>query len=56
MVNANFEKTLIRRGCGSVTYKVANYEGMTEEDIMFMCDSHPYGCDMHGDIITVYID
>lgn len=56
MVNTNFKKTLVKRGYGELTFKVENYEGMTENEIMFECDSHPYGCDMHGDIITIYID
>ena len=56
MKNNNFEKTLVGRRCGIEEYRIKNYEGMTEEEIIDACDRNNFGGRVCGNLATVYID
>ena len=56
MKNNNFEKTFIGRRCGIEEYRVENYEGMTEEEIIDACDYNNFGGRVCGNLVTVYTD
>ena len=56
MKNANFKKTALIQGYGSVTYGIENYEGMTEEEIIDACDPNNFGGHVYGSLCKVFID
>ena len=56
MKNANFKKTALIQGHGSVTYGIENYEGMTEEEIINACDPCNFGGHVYGNLCKVFID
>lgn len=56
MKNANFKKTELVQTCGTMTYGIENYEGMTEQEIINACDPCNFGGTVHGNICKVYID
>lgn len=56
MKNANFKKTALIQGYGSVTYGIENYEGMTEEEIIDACDPCNFGGHVYGSLCKVFID
>lgn len=56
MKNANFKATAIIQMCGSVTYGIENFEGMTKEEIIDACDPNNFGGQVYGNICKVWVD
>lgn len=61
MLNNKFECTSINKGYGYEVYKVYNYEGMTDKEIIDKCDFCNFGGNVtryaNGyAIVKVYID
>lgn len=56
MKNNGFEKTLVNRQYGIEEYRIKNYEGMTEKEIIEACDRNNFGGRVNGNLVTVYVD
>lgn len=56
MKNHDFKATLLVKTCGTDTYCVENYKGMTDEEIIDACDPNNFGGRVYGDTCCVYTD
>lgn len=58
MKNSNFKYTCIERAVGKNIYRIENYKGMTEDEILDACAGGwwYFGGFVLGNIATLYID
>lgn len=56
MKNTTFTHKLISRRRGVDVYTIANYEGMTKDEILDACDRNNFGGNIYGDTAEVYTD